>query len=356
MNKFLFILLLFINFFRTSYLSCQPDTIYFFDFEKLKVDVSPDGNVLSSILNNRGEFQDAKPTAHRTVAYGNSHSYKNAEFGNYPVGKLFLYHSPSWVSPEEKVASFNHIELTLDSALLPDTYYKFSFLVANMKSHRFKPSHYGVKFTKDKIIKDGPGKLLSEPDIFFSFKNDYEFEEIQAVLSFVQPIQYIYFGIFSEDSIRLPKKYPVYSSKPSYSDTAAYIQLAKPTRILIDNILIEKLETINKEFRDIYYKVDEDELHEAEDFKLIDLLAEYLRDSPDTYLLILGSTDKTGSFAYNIDLSRRRAEKIKGKLVDSGIEQHRIITIGKGVNQSGETDKDATEARRVSFLLLQGRK
>ncbi len=352
MKNFCFILLLAISFFSSASLLGQPDTIYFFDFENLKVDINSRGDIMGSIRNNGGEFQDAKPFDNLTVAYGNSHSYKNAEFGNYPVGKLFLYHSPSWLTSDKKGVSFNHIELTLDSSLAPNKYYKFSFLVANMKSHRFKPSHYGVKFSTERIIKEGPGKLLSEPDIFFSFNNDYEFDEIQAVLYFEHPIQYIYFGIFSEDSIRVPKKFQTFSSKISYSDTSAYVQFAKPTRILIDNILIEKLDTINKKFRDIYYNVDEDEIHKSEDFKLINVLSENLKASPDTYLLIQGSTDNTGSFAYNIDLSRRRAEMIKGILVDNGIEKHRVITIGKGVNQLGNTEKDARDARRVSFLLL----
>ncbi len=88
------------------------------------------------------------------MAYGNRHSYKSAEFGNYPVGKQFLYHSPSWLTPDEKGISFNHVEVTLDTALMPDTYYRFSFLIANMKSHRYKPAHYGVKFSADKIVKE----------------------------------------------------------------------------------------------------------------------------------------------------------------------------------------------------------
>ncbi len=352
MKNYLFSLLPFICFFSPTILLSQPDTVYYFDFEDLKVDINSRGDVLGSIRNNKGEFQDAKPFETLTVAYGNSHKYKNAEFGNYPVGKLFLYHSPSWLTPDKKGVSFNHIELTLDSSLAANTYYKFSFLVANMKSHRFKPSHYGVKFSVERIIKEGPGKLLAEPDIYFSFTNDSAFEEIQAVLHFDFTIRYIYFGIFSEDTMRVPKKFTTLSHTISYSDTAAYIQMAKPTRIMLDNILIETLDTIDKLFGDIYYKLDEDAIYKAEDFKLIYDLAERLKANPDTYLLIQGSTDNTGSFAYNIDLSRRRAEKIKALLINKGIESHRVITIGKGINQIGNSERDASNARKVSFKLL----
>jgi len=350
--KYYFNLLIQIICFCPLSLLSQSDTVAFFDFEILKVEVDSKGFITSSIVNNHGEFQDAVPFKNLTVAYGNSHSYRNVEFGNYPVGRLFLYHSPSGISYTEKIRSFNHIELTLDSVLSPDKFYKFSFLIGNMKSHRFKPSHYGVKFSKDRIVKDGPGELLSEPDVFFSFRDDYELEEIQTILYFNQAVKYIYFGIFSEDSTRIPKKFPRFSPELSYSDTAAYIQSAKPTRIIIDNILIEELNTINKNLGNIYFDIDEDVVSKESDLQLINNLGEDLRNNPDSYLLIQGSTDNTGTFVYNMDLSRRRAENIKKIMVDSGVEENRIITLGNGVNQFGNTRTDASNARKAAFLLF----
>ena len=43
-----------------------------------------------------------------------------------------------------------------------------------------------------------------------------------------------------------------------------------------------------------------------------------------------GHTDSTGSDAYNMDLSMRRAEAVKTYLVDKGIDSDRINTIGEG--------------------------
>lgn len=203
----LFLMLIVYGF--TSFLSlyAQSDTLFFFDFENLEVALKGD-QVISSIKNNHGEFQDAVPRyPNRTVAYGDEHSYRNANPGNYPVGRLFLYHSPSYTTPEKKGMSFNHIELALDTTLAPFTYYRISFLVANMKSHRYKPAHYGVKFAAPKVIKEGKGSLLSEPDIFFDFKDDDSFVEMQAIMSFVEPIKYLYFGMFEEDTARVPKEF-----------------------------------------------------------------------------------------------------------------------------------------------------
>lgn len=337
----------------TSKLLSQSDTLYFFDFENLKAETDSRGNVIGSILNNRGEFQDARPFENLTVAYGNKHSYKHAEYGNHPVGKLFLYHSPSWYTSNKTGVSFNHIELSLDSPLSPGTFYKFSFLIANMKSHRFKPAHYGIKFSEDRITKEAPGTLLSKPDMMFSFTNDDAFEEIVTVVSFDQYIRHIYFGLFSEDSTRVPKKFSTGTSTVSYSDTAAYVQVVKPTRVMLDNILIERLDVENKQFRNIYYEVGSDEMENTEDYEVIHLIAENLKQNPLTYVLVQGSTDSAGTLIYNLDLSGRRAEKIKEILVAEGIDKKRIITIGNGIGQTGNTIEDAKNARKVSFVLFQ---
>ena len=232
-------------FYNISTLFAQSSTRYYFDFEDLQVEVDANGNIQSTIKHNHAEFQDAVPRyPFRTVAYANKHRYSNAEFGNYPVGSRFLYHSPTWYTSDEKGISFNHVEVTLDSALAPGCYYRISFLIANMKSHWYKPGHYGVKFSADKVIKEGQGSLMSAPDIFFDFTNDDAFVEIQAILFFEEPVKYLYFGMFNEDSTRVPKKFNRVSDKISHSDTAAYYQYVKPTRIMLDNILLERLDTM----------------------------------------------------------------------------------------------------------------
>ena len=258
MYSHLFLLLVVFGFTSIQSLYSQSDTLFFFDFENLEVELKGD-QVISAIQNNHGEFQDAVPRYPiRTVSYGDKHKFKNADFGEYPVGKLFLYHSPSYTTPDHKGISYNHIELTLDTTLAPKIQYRISFLIANMKSHRYKPAHYGVKFTASKVIKEGKGSPLSEPDIFFDFTNDDSFVEIQAIMSFAEPIRYLYFGMFSEDTARIPKKYIHVTDKISYTDTAAYWQRVKPTRVMLDNIVIERLDTMPLSFRDIYFQLDDD--------------------------------------------------------------------------------------------------
>lgn len=347
MNRYT--LLLYLTMVSICNVDAQPDTVAFFDFENLNVDVDAKGNVKGSIRNNNGVFQTAAPFKYITVAYGDGNSYRNAEFGNYDVGKYFLYHSPSSCKPGFEEVSFNHIELTLDSALNPEQFYKISFLIANMKSHRYKPSHYGIRFSDQKIIKKAPGTLLSEPDLFFSFQKDLEFEPIQALYYPEVPIKYIYFGCFIEDSMRIDKPSPRYSSKINYSDTAAYIKVCKPTRVMFENLLIEKLEMSEVRFNDLYFEFDSDVINGSENIDEIRKVSSYLKKHSEAQLLIQGYTDTTGTFIYNLDLSARRAEKIKSMLIELGIEENRIITLGKGVLESSN---GAKMARKVSFSLF----
>jgi outer membrane protein OmpA-like peptidoglycan-associated protein len=50
-------------------------------------------------------------------------------------------------------------------------------------------------------------------------------------------------------------------------------------------------------------------------------IAKYLTDAPDAKVLIVGHTDNVGSYAFNLDLSQRRAAAV----VDALVSRHRIV-------------------------------
>jgi outer membrane protein OmpA-like peptidoglycan-associated protein len=59
-------------------------------------------------------------------------------------------------------------------------------------------------------------------------------------------------------------------------------------------------------------------------------LAAFLNKYSDRSVLIEGHTDNTGSDAYNLDLSQRRADSVKSWLVGKGVGTSRISTYGMG--------------------------
>ena len=71
-------------------------------------------------------------------------------------------------------------------------------------------------------------------------------------------------------------------------------------------------------------------------------------------VLIAGHTDGIGNDDYNLELSKRRAESVKGYLVDKGIDGSRIETVGKGESEpvaDNETEAARQMNRRVTLTL-----
>jgi OOP family OmpA-OmpF porin len=66
----------------------------------------------------------------------------------------------------------------------------------------------------------------------------------------------------------------------------------------------------------------------------------------NTRVVVEGHTDNTGSEAYNLALSQRRADSVKQYLIDAGISPAIITTVGKGF--SDPIDTNATREGRTA--------
>lgn len=64
--------------------------------------------------------------------------------------------------------------------------------------------------------------------------------------------------------------------------------------------------------------------------RLLDGIARLLVENPDTEVEILSHTDDEGEAGFNLRLSQRRADAIKGHLVERGVDQDRITARGRG--------------------------
>jgi len=81
-------------------------------------------------------------------------------------------------------------------------------------------------------------------------------------------------------------------------------------------------------------------------------LKQIVRDGPK--LLIEGHTDNKGTAAYNMELSKRRAEAVKNFLVNEmGIPADGLETVGKGFSEPANPgDPNASENRRIVVVNL----
>ena len=76
----------------------------------------------------------------------------------------------------------------------------------------------------------------------------------------------------------------------------------------------------------------------------LDEVAQSMITYPSSLIDVMGHTDSTGSDAYNLDLSRRRAESVANYLVSRGVSRARIESIGYG-EQHPVADNTTPEGR-----------
>jgi OOP family OmpA-OmpF porin len=85
-------------------------------------------------------------------------------------------------------------------------------------------------------------------------------------------------------------------------------------------------------------------------------LAEALQKNPNLNVAVVGYTDNTGAFTYNLDLSRRRAEAMANALIrDHGIAVDRIAPVGVGPLSpvaSNDTEAGRAQNRRVEVVVI----
>lgn len=80
----------------------------------------------------------------------------------------------------------------------------------------------------------------------------------------------------------------------------------------------------------IYFDTDSDNIKETSAPTLQEI-ARLLADNPDFNLIVVGHTDNQGSYDYNMDLSRRRADAVANSLsADYGANSSRLRSAGVG--------------------------
>lgn len=88
-------------------------------------------------------------------------------------------------------------------------------------------------------------------------------------------------------------------------------------------------------------------------------LTEVLNKYPDTYVLVEGHTDASGTAEHNMALSERRAKAVADFLRDQQVASSRIRTAWYGENQpkfSNDTKDGMAKNRRVEFAIYANEK
>ena len=92
-----------------------------------------------------------------------------------------------------------------------------------------------------------------------------------------------------------------------------------------------------------------------ESSKVVNVLAQYLNKHPQNKYFVVGHTDNQGSYSYNLNLSKNRADTIKKVLVKDGITDTRLSSVGIAQVSpitSNSSDQGRQQNRRVELVLV----
>lgn len=123
------------------------------------------------------------------------------------------------------------------------------------------------------------------------------------------------------------------------------------TSVRTDTILLERIQRDIPQILNIYFNFDSDI---PNSYSEVDRLAALLAASKHLRVIIAGHTDDIGNDAYNQQLSERRANRVRGYLVDKGIDPARVDAIGYGKTNPlvpNKTKASRRYNRRTEFTI-----
>jgi OOP family OmpA-OmpF porin len=93
----------------------------------------------------------------------------------------------------------------------------------------------------------------------------------------------------------------------------------------------------------------------ASSFPFLKEAVKTFKEFPQLRIEVSGHTSNDGKRDFNVKLSKKRAESVKGFLVSAGIEESRILTVGYGPDkpiEDNSTKEGQEKNRRIEFRLL----
>ena len=109
---------------------------------------------------------------------------------------------------------------------------------------------------------------------------------------------------------------------------------------------------INGQYVNVFFDFDETRITPGS-ISAINFLIKYLNANPNASVDVIGYADELGDFNYNINLSKRRAERVMEMIVRSGIDAKRLKLVVKGEDNSVPKESKLARqlVRRVAFKV-----
>ena len=231
-----------------------------------------------------------------------------------------------------KVFQIDGTSLTLDQMLQP--------IITHLNDKQFSIKLYcntnvcgGFNFRKNLTVSNPPFMLVNVANysVITAVKNSSAISLVASKLGNTIYLQILSIGTTDNDLI-LQDQEPL---KDNYSS-----KLKEDGAIVLD---------------DLIYRSGSADLGPGP-FESLSALANFLKGTPSSSIILVGHSDAIGELTKNIELSRNRAQAVVDRLIkDYGIDQSRISAQGIGFlspKTNNSTEKSRKKNRRVEAILI----
>ena len=231
-----------------------------------------------------------------------------------------------------KVFQIDGTSLTLDQMLQP--------IITHLNDKQFSIELYcntnvcgGFNFRKNLTVSNPPFMLVNVANysVITAVKNSSAISLVASKLGNTIYLQILSIGTTDNDLI-LQGQEPL---KDNYSS-----KLKEDGAIVLD---------------DLIYRSGSADLGPGP-FESLSALANFLKGTPSSSIILVGHSDAIGELRKNIELSRNRAQAVVDRLIkDYGINQSRISAQGIGFlspKTNNSTEKSRKKNRRVEAILI----
>lgn len=155
-------------------------------------------------------------------------------------------------------------------------------------------------------------------------------------------------------SLPLGRRYGLFAQAKGYLFYSGHFDLARTDTAYELVVPMEKLQKGSRLIlRNIFFDFDKADLKPESEVELTEVLR-LLRENPRWRVEVEGHTDSVGSAAYNQILSQKRAEAVRGYLIQRGIPASRITARGYGATRpiaDNRTEAGRALNRRTEILF-----
>ena len=231
-----------------------------------------------------------------------------------------------------KIFQIDGTSLTLDQMLQP--------IITHLNDKQFSIELYcntnvcgGFNFRKKLAVSNPPFMLVNVANysVITAVKNSSAISLVASKLGNTIYLQILSIGTTDNDLI-LQDQEPL---KDNYSS-----KLKEDGAIVLD---------------DLIYRSGSADLGPGP-FESLSALANFLKGTPSSSIILVGHSDAIGELRKNIELSRNRAQAVVDRLIkDYGIDQSRISAQGIGFlspKTNNSTEKSRKKNRRVEAILI----